>query len=262
MTKSSNYNQCNSCEDHDWESHCLFKIKTYMSSRTRLNKKISCKSARPFLGRLKCRHQGCHLKLLQHLKAKYRKKFAIMDFLNEYGEGDGIHVTEEGYMYMVSSTRNKTFQYRSPNNRQPSRSSNPCSKSDQAKTQLSAEKKQSRRKNSRKKKYTKKKLTCTNYNVKMPLLTEHVVDLSSSPVSPSDTYTTALTSNEKNDENHKEDNTNEVIGFEICTTCGYRSLDLFSSGEDLKSEYFTSEIIQNERTLNFDSVNVPYFPFE
>ena len=162
MTKTSNYNQCNSCEDHDWETHWLFKVKTCMSSRTRLNKKISCESARPFLGRLKYRNKGCRLNLLQHLKAKYRKKFAIMDFLNEYGEENGIHVTEEGYMYMVSSTRNKTFQYRSPNNRQPSRSSNPCSK----------------------------KVTCTNYHMKKPLLIEHVFDLSSNSVSPSDTYTT------------------------------------------------------------------------
>ena len=89
-------------EDHDWESYCMYKMKTFMKSKSRRNKYVLCNKVHPLLGKLKCRHPKCNLSLLQHVKDRYGKSSPIPLLLHEYGEAYGINVTNNDYMFMES----------------------------------------------------------------------------------------------------------------------------------------------------------------
>ena len=100
-------------EDHTWEPYCMYKMNTFMKSKSRRNKYVLCNKVHPLLGKLKCRHPNCNLSLLQHIKDRYEKRSSIPLLLNEYGETYGINVTNDGYMFMES------FETTSQNQSQP-----------------------------------------------------------------------------------------------------------------------------------------------
>ena len=90
----------------------MYKMKTFMKSKSRRNKYVLCNKVHPLLGKLKCRHPKCNLSLLQHVKDRYGKSSPIPLLLNEYGETYGINVTNNDYMFMESceTTSQNQFQ--------------------------------------------------------------------------------------------------------------------------------------------------------
>ena len=116
-------------EDHTWEPYCMYKINTFMKSKSRRNKYVLCNKVHPLLGKLKCRHPKCNLSFLQHVKDRYGKRSSIPLLLNEYGEIYGINVTNDRYMFMES------FETTSQNQSQPVLNGKSCETTSQNQSQ-------------------------------------------------------------------------------------------------------------------------------
>ena len=198
-----------------------------MFSKSRQNKRVKCQQVYPFLGNLKCRHPGCNLNLYQHMRNTYGKNDPMIK-MYKVCEVQGLEVSEDGYLTLSGLAKKvsdddvmqsptcvsqKVELPSSPgtNKKQKQRRQNLCSRQSAKRVK---EKEDSAR--------------VQDASVSLPFYPD--IGRTCKTVSMTSTHSLVRK------RNVEEDKIEQGLGFEILTSEGYRSLDVFSSGENFASQ--------------------------